>query len=324
MSSVSRVLNDHADVSAELRARVLAAVEELGYQPNPVAQSLRSGSTQTIGFIIRDIGNPVFGDIAKGAESLLHKAGYSVLLSNTDGAILRDVEYIQLFLRRRVDGLLLSLQDEHSDDMIAALRQADCPLVLLDRDVPQVAASAVLCDHFSGILAAVTHLLSLGHKRIGFIGGHPTIRVSRERRRGYDEAHAMAGLTVPPELVRLGPYTAEFGYQSTIELLNLPEPPTAILAGGIQFAMGSLRALHDRKIEIGAQLSFISADDIDWLELLHPPISVVRRDHVRMGQLGAELLLHALRGDPNPRFEPVGTTYVQRSSVKSPHNGMSA
>lgn len=318
VSSVSRVLNNHADVSEELRIRVLAAVEELGYRPNPVAQSLRSGATRTIGCIVRDIANPLFGDIVKGAESVLHSAGYSVLVSNTDGDIARDVEYIELFLRRRVDGLLLSLQAEDNQAMIDALERAECPLVLLDRDVPELPASAVLCDHFTGIAAAVGHLLELGHRRIGLVAGQPVIRVSRERKRGYDHAHARAGVPVAPELVRLGPFAAEFGYTSTLELLDLPDAPTAIVAGGIQFTMGCLRALHERAVSIGADMSFVSADDIAWLELHHPPVSVVRRDHIRMGQLGAELLLKALGGDPNPHFEPVGTTYVHRRSVQPP------
>jgi LacI family transcriptional regulator len=316
VSSVSRVLNDHADVSDGLRARVLAAVEELGYRPDPVAQSLRSGATRTIGCIVRDIANPLFGDIVKGAESVLHSAGYSLLVSNTDGDIGLDVDYIELFLRRRVDGLLLSLQAEDNADMIAALQQADCPLVLLDRDVPGVSASAVLCDHFTGIVAAVGHLIALGHRRIGLIAGQPVIRASRERKRGFDEALAKAGLPVTPELVRLGPYAAEFGHTSTLELLDLTDPPTALVAGGIQFTMGSLRALHERGVRIGAELSFISADDIDWLELHDPPISVVKRDHMRMGHLGADLLLRTLGGKAHPCFEPVGTTYIHRASVQ--------
>lgn len=319
VSSVSRVLNDHADVSEELRARVLAAVEAMGYRPNPVAQSLRSGATRTIGCIVRDIANPLFGDIVKGAESVLHSAGYSVLVSNTDGDIGRDVEYIDLFLRRRVDGLLLSLQAEDNPDMMAVLKEASCPLVLLDRDVPGLSASAVLCDHFTGIVTAVGHLVELGHRRIGLIAGQPVIRVSRERKRGFDEALANAGLPIAPELVRLGPFGAKFGHTSTLELLDLSEPPTAIVGGGIQYTMGILRALHERGVRIGPELSFISADDIEWLELHDPPISVVKRDHVRMGHLGADLLLRTLGGDRNPRFEPVGTTYVRRSSVQPPH-----
>lgn len=316
VSSVSRVLNDQGLVSDELRARVLRAIDELGYEPNLLARSLRSGSTRTVGCIIRDIANPLFADVVKGAESLLHSAGYALLVSNTDGDVARDVEYIELFLRRRVDGLLLSLQSEDNPAMVEALAKADCPLVLLDRDVPAIEASAVLCDHFSGVVAAVDHLISLGHRRIGMIAGQPVIRASRERKRGYEYALGKAGIAVDPTLLRLAPYSAEFGRTSTAEMLDLPDPPTAIVSGGIQFTMGSLRTLHDRQLVLGSQLSFVSADDIDWLELHHPPISVVRRDHVRMGQIGAELLLSALAGDPKPRFEPVATTYVHRASVQ--------
>lgn len=315
ISTVSRVLNDQGFVSEDMRARVLRAVRELGYQPNLLARSLRSGSTRTIGCIIRDLANPLFADVVKAAEAVLHNAGYSLLVSNTDGDIARDAEYIHLFLRRRVDGLLLSLQSEDNDEMIASLRDAECPLVLLDRDLP-LSASAVLCDHFSGVVAAMEHLLSLGHRRIGLIAGKAIIRASRERLRGYTEAYALAGIDVASELIHLGPYSAKYGYTSTMELLDLANPPTAILSGGIQFTMGSLRALRERGVKIGPELSFVSADDIDWLELHEPPINVVHRDHQRIGQLGAKLLLKALAGDPKPRFEPVATTYIRRGSVQ--------
>jgi LacI family transcriptional regulator len=320
VSSVSRVLNGHAEVSDELRARVHKAVEELGYQPNLLARSLRSGSTHTIGMIIRDVANPLFADVIKGAESVLHDAGYSVLVSNTDGDVARDVEYIDLFLRRRVDGMLLTLQSEENEDMVAALQAAQCPLVLLDRDVPALSASAVLCDHQSGMTDAVEHLLALGHRRIGLINAPAVIRPARERQRGCLDALARAGVPLIDELVRVAPYSEEFGYTSTMELLDLPEPPTAILSDGIQFTLGSLRALRERRVRIGPELSFVSADDIAWLELHDPPISVVHRDHTRIGELGAELLLHALRPGTRPRFEPVATTYLHRASVqRAPH-----
>lgn len=319
ISSVSRVLNNHPDVSEDMRWRVMAAAEELGYQPNLLAQGLRSGSTRTIGFVVRDIANPLFGDIVKGAEAVLRDAGYSTLLTTSEGDGDLDARYIELFLRRRVDGLILSLQSEEHPDTLRALRSAECPLVLVDRDVPSLGASAVLCDHYAGVHRAVDHMIALGHRRIGMVGG-TQIRASRERGRGYREAHRAAGIEIDPDLVRLGSYAEDFGHRETMRLLDLPDPPSALITGGIQLTSGSLDALQQRGLRPGRDLSFVSCDDISWMRLMDPPVNAVARETVRMGRVAAQLLLQLLTGDRQARVEPLGTTYIERGSVR-PHEG---
>lgn len=317
ISSVSRVLNNHPDVSDAMRRRVLAAVEELGYQPNLLAQGLRSGSTKTIGFVVRDIANPLFADIVKGAESTLRDAGYSMLLTNSESDPELDAQHITLLRRRRVDGLILSLQSEEHLPTLEALRTADCPLVLVDRDIPIPGASAVLCDHYSGVRRAVDHMIAQGHRRIAVIAGPESIRASRDRLRGYLDAHQSAGLETFPELIRLGSYTEDFGYRETMGVLDLATPPTALLSGGIQLTNGSLSALRERGLHVGQDLAYVSCDDIGWLRFLEPPVNVVSRATVRMGQLAAQLLLDLLHdGGRGPRVEPLGTTYIERGSVR--------
>lgn len=324
ISSVSRVLNDRQDVSDTLREQVMAAVEELGYEPDLLAQSLRSGSTRTTGFILRDISNPLFADIVKAAEIELRDAGYSMLLTNTGLPVALhqsaslDAHYIRLFLRRRVDGLILSLQSESDPQVIAALRDSPCPLVLLDRHIHGIQASAVLCDHFSGVTQAVKHMVEVGHRRIAFISGPLDIRASIERERGYKSALERAGLDIDPSLIRHGSYEARFGHQQTLELLDHPQPPTAILCGGIQIVEGCLEALRERKLRVGRDISLVSCDEIGWLKLLDPPVNVVSRDPERMGRAAAELLVRQIRGDRTARFEPVATTYMSRGSVEPP------
>lgn len=315
ISSVSRVLNNHPDVSEAMRRRVLAATEDLGYQPNLLAQSLRSGSTKTVGFVVRDIANPLFADIVKGAEMTLREAGYSMLLTNSEDDPDLDAQYIELFLRRRVDGLILSLQSEEHPATLAALRAADCPLVLVDRDVPVLGASAVLCDHYAGVHQAVDHMISLGHRRIGVVAGPTNIRASRDRLRGYEEAHRSAGIALNPQLVRMGSYSESFGYHETMRLMDLADQPTALLTGGIQLTNGSLSALRSRGVWVGNDLAFVSCDDIGWMQFLDPPINVVSRETVRMGQLAAHLLVELLNGEQRARVEPLGTTYIERGSV---------
>jgi LacI family transcriptional regulator len=318
VSSVSRVLNDHPDVSPAMRERVLAAATALGYKPDFIAKSLRSGMTYSAGFVVRDISNPLFADIAKGAEDTLRRAGYSMVLTNSEGDPDLDAEYIVLLRQRRVDALILAVESESHPSTLEALQRFPGPLVLLDREVPSLTASAVLCDHYSGVREAVTHLLDLGHRRIGLVAGPATIRVTRERQRGYVEAQADRGVPLKEELVRLGAYTKEFGYDQTFSLLDLPDPPTAILAAGVQLASGVLLALAERGMKAGRNIAFVTCDEVDLMRVFDPPISAVTRDAALLGEKAAGLLIDMLVNGATPRVEQIPTQYVARGTSIPP------
>ena len=294
MSSVSRVLSDHPDVSPAMRERVHSAVEQLGYKPDLLAQSLRRRETRSVGFVVTDISNQLFGEIVKGAETRLREAGYSMLLTNSENNPELDAAHIRLFEQRRTDGLILSLAREEHRPTIEELEHLDLPIVLIDRDLPpSVPASRVLSDHRSGMTAAVQHLLALGHRRIAFIAGQ-AVRPSRERRRAFEDAFAARGLPRTYE-IREGLFSMESGAELTRELLDGAEPPTALIAGGNQLMLGALTVVSERGIELGRTLSFVGCDDIPVTGLYRPPIAVIRRDNVALGRTAAELLLRRLR-----------------------------
>ena len=162
MSSVSRVLSGHPDVSPKMRQVVMDAVRDLGYQPDMLAQGLRRGKTFSVGFTVSDIANPVLAEIVTGAEKRLREAGYSLLLTNSEGNPDLDVEHISLLARRRVDGFILSLAEENHPETVTALGQLTVPVVLVDRDVPPgIDAACASFDHAAGMRAATKHLL--GH-----------------------------------------------------------------------------------------------------------------------------------------------------------------
>lgn len=295
MSSVSRVLSNHPDVSVRMRRKVLAAVEELGYTPDLLAQSLRRGATYTVGFVVGDISNPLLSQIALGAEITLRHSGYSMLVANSQNEPTLDARHIRLFQQRRVDALLLSLADEMHDDTLAALRALREPFVLIDRDLPQaIPASAVLSDHRGGVRMAVEHLIKLGHRRIALITGSPNLRPSRER-----EEAMLAACAEHREvngLLRSGSFSSEHGATAAAELLSMPEPPTAIIAGGNQILIGVLRTLRARRLTVPDDISLVTCDEVPLSELLQPPIATVIRDPFSMGRLGATLLLDRLKG----------------------------
>jgi LacI family transcriptional regulator len=318
MSSVSRVLSGHPDVSPSMRDRVMAVVAEIGYQPDLLAQSLRRRATLSVGFVVGDIANPLLAQIVKGAERTLRDNGYSMLLTNSENRPERDAAHVRLFEQRRVDGLMLSLAAEDNPETIDLLQQFDTPTVLVDRELPPaVGASAVLSDHRSGMRAAVAHLLDLGHRRIGLILGQP-MRPSRERRAGLEEAFADRGLPATYVVVE-GLLAAEHGRNATRQLLDAAEPPTAIVAGGNQLLVGTLEELLGRGLRVGTDISLVSCDAIDVTELFTPPIAVVRRDNRDIGRQAASLLLERVgEDDPGPRTIVLPTMFEPRPSCAPP------
>jgi LacI family transcriptional regulator len=316
ISSVSRVLSNHPDVSADMRDRVLHAVEDLGYVPDLLAQGLRRGTTSTIGFLVGDISNPLFSAIAVGAEQVLQEAGYAMVIANSLSDPDRDAAQLQVLRQRRVDGLIISLTNEKDRRTTRLLRDVDSPFVLLDRDVAGLAsAPAVRSDHRSGILAAVDHLVGLGHVRVGFVGGLPTIRPTRERVQALRDAEELhPGLST---LVDCEAFTPEFGRRATAALLDAPEPPTAIIAGGNQLLAGVLAELRERRARVPRDLSLITCDRAPLGEFLQPPLATIDRDIREMGRAAAQVLLEVLMGQP-PRQETLPVSFVPAASCAPP------
>lgn len=315
LSSVSRALSDHPDVSKKMRRRVHEAARELGYEPNFLAQSLRTGSTHMIGFLIRDIANPFFAAMANGAENFVRQRGFVMLLVNSDGDPDVEANHINVLRRRRVDGLILNLVTEDHEPTLEALATLETPYVLVDRTLPGTVASAVLCDHYTGVRSATEDLLAHGHRRIALVTGQRSVRPVRERLRGLQDAFSVAGLSHDDRLLALGSFGGDFARQQTHALLDHDEPPTAILTGGAQVTIGALKALAERGIVAGRDIAMVALDELDLLEIVQPAISVVSRDPHRMGSEAGRLLLDAAAGQP-PQTVLLPTIYSPRSTPR--------
>jgi LacI family transcriptional regulator len=317
MSSVSRVLSGHPDVSEEMRVRVMVAVDRLGYSPDILAQSLRRRATMSIGFVAGDISNQLMASIIKGAEAEFYSRDYSMLLADSEGDAVRDGEHIRLFGQRRVDGLMLSVTSEDNRDMLEALAESDVPCVAIDRELPAgTRASCVLSDHRSGMRDATTHLLELGHRRIGLILPGP-MRPTRERLEGLREAYADRGL--PPTFTVIdNVLSLEETRAAVRRLLDLDQPPTALISGGNQMLAETLKELHARDLRLGADISLVSCDTIPATELHQPQIAVIHRDTVELGRRSAELLLRSLDGTSVPTTVTLATRFVPRPSCAPP------
>lgn len=312
VSSVSRVLSDDPDVSSLMRNRVLDAVAALGYERDPLARSMRTGATYSVGFVAINIANPVIAANVAGAEEELRHAGYSLLISNSQADPSLDAAYLRYFDLRRVDGLLLSLADEKHPETLKILRGLSQPMVLIDRSLPaDIEVGAVVHDHAAGVVPAVQYLLELGHTRLALINGAPRVRPSRERAAAMRAAvRRTAGVTCS---VRAGAYSADHGYKATINLMLEDPAPTAILVGGNQIMNGVMEALRVVGARIPDDVSLVMFDTVPLAEFLDPPLASITRDPSGVGRLAAQLLLEQITGGP-PRVAVLPTAFHRAGS----------
>lgn len=296
------MINNSSSVSLKRRKAVFNAIAELGFCPNPIARSMRTRTTRTIGFIIPDISNPLFSVIAREAEAVLQDDGYLLNIANTGDNVDREVKLIKAFVERQCDALIVATNNEFDVRVLDSLRASKLPLVALDRDV-NLKVDRVMTDHAHGISLATEYLLDMGHERIGLITGSERVCPGRERIRGYREAYLAHGLDIDEGLIRAGRFDEDFGALQLGLLLELARPPTAVIAGGNQILVGVLQALQVYGLEIPNDISVISCDDTALTQVFSPPITVVDRDVAKIGRTTAQILLERLRHKP-ASYEP--------------------
>lgn len=295
ISSVSRALSQHPHVSETLRTRVENAARALGYEPDFLAHSLRRGDTLSVGFLVGAISNPVMADIFTSASNYLAQYGYAMLLACSQNQPEADLAYLHLFARRQVSGLILSTAVNGPEIASALLPELRMPTVMLDRQRPEnPRVSAVQSDHSTGTQMAVRHLLEQGHRRIALIGGPADFHPARTRVEGFLAGFAEVELAIDPMLVRMVGMAQRDGYQETQALFALPQPPTALIAGGNLILTGVLQALHEIGLMIGRQVALIGCDDTDLTRLHTPSITIVARDLGEIGETSARLLLNLM------------------------------
>jgi LacI family transcriptional regulator len=326
ISTVSKVFSGRGEVTPALRMRVLAAAAEFGYQPNSVAQSLRRGATDLIGFVASDLSDPFSAEIVAGAESVLRPAGYALLVMSSGHDPAVDAANVRYLNSRRVDAILVSPSREDDRGLLAALAEFDGPIVVVEGELRgHVPVDAVCADHRAGMRDAVEHLVGLGHRRIAALTGPLTRRSGRERLAGLLDglrAHGLEDRALPIATE----HRAEAAEAEVLQLLDGSSPPTALLAGGLKLLIGTLRALDRRGLAVGGDLALIGWDDGPLTELSHPPIAVVDRDPLGLGTEAASLVLRRLghdgRRDEGPaRLESRPARFIPRASLMPAPDG---
>jgi DNA-binding LacI/PurR family transcriptional regulator len=313
MAAASRALRNHPGVGAEAKARVLRAAREIGYEPNLAARSLRTRRTHSIGLVIPDIMNPFFSEVARGVGDVADQRGYSLLLGNSDGEVAKEEEFVNLLLRRKMDGLVFFAATNVSQH-IDRVRAKGFPMVLIDRKVPGF--DLVRTDNEKGGATATRHLIELGHTRIALISGRLDLGTRRDRYNGYREALIQAGIVPDPALVREGSVKSDHGYEAAQALLALPSPPTAIFAATDTIATGVLLALEERRCRVPEDVAVVGYDNTYLAMISRPRLTSVAQPKQQMGQWAATFLIDWIEQGRAEPHEPVEVVLEPRLVVR--------
>jgi LacI family transcriptional regulator len=324
VSTVSRALNPATEsmVVPEAVARVVKAAKTLGYRLDPVAASLRTGRSKLVGILVPDIATNVFAPILAGATERLSAQGYSVIVAYVGSDPKTQLDLAGGLIARRVDGLILATVVR--DDPLAAFCIAErLPTVLVNRAEKDVRLSAVVSDDMLGMQLAVDHLVELGHRKIGHLGGPSEHSTGFLRRRGFMQATASHGLPAAQTPFEIAEnYTREAGAQTSRRLLQAHSEITAIVAANDLLALGAYDVLREAGLECPRDISIVGHNDMPLVDMVRPPLTTIRISHREMGRQAADLLQQAIETLDSPaRNVVLPAKLIVRDSTASPRKG---
>lgn len=290
--TASRALRDDPRVLPATRERIRAAAAELGYRPNEVARSLRLGlGTGLVGLVVTNLANPFYSRLALGVDSVIADDGYKTVIGNTGQDLDSERELVADLVARRVDGII-AVPAAADQRHLAAAAADGVPVVLASRPPEGFDADCVLVDDFGGARAATARLITRGHRRIGFLGSPPTVYTGTERLRGYAAALAAHGIPLDEHYVRRGQTEPREARRAAVELLALPEPPTALFCSNNRNTIGAFRALRAS----GTDTALAGFDDFELADALGLPLTLVAYDSDELGRVAGRLLADRMRG----------------------------
>ncbi len=318
-ATVSRVLAGTAAVSPELAARVMAAVKELNYAPNPAGRNLRLGGSRTVGMVVPDIENQFYTSVLSGADEVLADAGYTLILAHYGENPERERTHLARLRAENAAGVIFAASRVRNEEY-EHMQAAGVPLVAVSRRPHALAVDQVTVAERDGVRDAVRYLMRLGHRRLGMVSASLDTSTARERKSGFEEAFAGLDVGYAPELVvcaqfqPVGGYHAG-GYLAMQRMLALPERPTAVFVGSNNLTLGALQAIHESGVRIPEDMAVIGFDDMPWAASLRPALTVVAQPGREMGALAARLLIERIKDPERPvRDEVLQTRFIPRAS----------
>lgn len=295
ITTVSRVINNHPYVQEETRQRVKTLLKEMNFIPNSNASSLVRKTTHTIAVIIPDITNHFFTTLLRGIEDKANENGFAVIFGNTDEDVQKEQTYIQMFMERRVDGLIVDPVSPKGQNLMSIIKN-EIPLVLVDREIEGITSEHIGADNLGGAQKLVEYLINLGHRKIAIISGSSEISVYRQRVEGFRLALQKAGLPLDESMILMGDKpNKEVGIRLTRELLRQPNRPTAIFAANNFLAIGAVTALEELQLKIPKDMEIVCFDDNGSDSVLHPFFTSMNQPAYMMGQMAVDLLMRQMK-----------------------------
>ena len=318
VSTVSHVLNGTRRVAPSTASAVQAAIESFSYRPNIMARSLKSASTRSVGIAISSISNPYFSDIICAIETECARLGMVVFLSDTEDDPARELEVVQALHQRRVDGVILAPSPDPERRALAYLREARLPCVLVDR-MPDPAFDQVGVNNREAMRKLVERVATLGHRRIGYVGGNPGFETTLERIAGYRDCLASAGVAIDEGLLVTGSATTDSARQAAERLLDLAAPPTALVGGNNLATIGIMKAVRKRGLRVPQDLTIVGFDDFEWADCFEPRLTLVAQPCVEIGRRAAFLLMERIAAPQGARRTILlDAEIVERESLGAP------
>lgn len=296
VTTVSNVVRGWPFVADETRRRVQQAIVELGYSPHPIAQSLRTGQMQTLGFIVPDLSNPYFASMVSVAETIAQERHYSLIVFNTHEDDAREAECIRRATNRLVDGMLIAHVIDTRDGG-ARLRGLSLPVVSIDRVPEGYDGPSCTIDNIRAATLATEHLGALGHERIAHIAGPVGALPARDRLLGYRDTLRARGLGYERVTYCDASWGCAAGYRAMTEILADPVRPTAVFASNDRVAIGALHAIRDAGLSVPGDIALVGLDDIEVSEHVQPPLTTVRQPIQDVARAGIGLLLALVGGE---------------------------
>lgn len=320
VKTVSRVLNGHPYVSADTRARVEEAMKALEFRPSVAARILSGAKSNQVALIYDNHSPYYMFQIQTGCWDVCRAKGIRLLAQPVDVADPDVGDQVRgLVTETQVDGIILSSPVTDCEPVLRALEAMDIPFVRISPGTNHALTSSVFMDDAQAADDMTTHLINAGHRRIGFIKGHPNHKGSEDRLTGYRRALDRAGIAFDPMLICDGEFDFDSGVRGAGRLLDLPEPPTAIFASNDDMAAGVLAVAHGRNIELPTQLSVAGFDDTTLARTVWPPLTTIHQPMAELAQTAAEILIEG--GDITHRRLP--HQLIERASVAPPYRKIS-
>jgi len=300
VTTVSRALNDFDDVSAETKDLIRRTAEEMGYVPNSLAQRFQKRKTDTIGLILPTFGprfsDPFFSELLAGIGNRAANQGYDLLVSTRPPGEDELLAYRHMVQGHRVDGLVV-VRTRKNDERIEYLRSVQFPFVAFGRIEGELDFPFVDEDGASGFRLVADHLVNLGHRRIACIASPPDLMFSQYRLDGLHSRLRELGAPLDPDLVRIGDLTQRSGFEKAMELLDLPNLPTAIVAFNDLMALGAMSAAQTRRLVVGSDISITGFDNIPMAAHSHPPLTTIDQPIYQIGNSICEMLIKCIKGE---------------------------